>query len=347
MSNLDDRPWFKFRPDRWLGDAALQSCSLAAQGLWINLCALMHQSSEYGFLLYKGRPAGAIEITKQLPRLTVAEVSALLKELESEEVLRKRAKDKCIYSKRMVEDRQVAEEGRRHAQNSQQNQTKQRSRHAPEATPEGNAREGDPEGNPEEHKKEIEKEIENKRETRARARNVTLPLPFEPRDSERRLAFNDLKMNTGEFETSLSDFIEWASTKGRPAKGEPNWNIAFNKHLRRDAASWKTEWRRVAPNPIPVDAKKSSATKRDGPAWFAAIKARFDDSASEGDWRAAWSNFQPVSNAEPGSPTITLRAPSQAAYASVTNPRSKIRSRFFEATGYEVNILPPEKSRAP
>ena len=34
----------------WVGDMALGRCSLAAQGAWVRILAVLHQSDEYGVL---------------------------------------------------------------------------------------------------------------------------------------------------------------------------------------------------------------------------------------------------------------------------------------------------------
>lgn len=330
MTKLDERPWFKFRPDRWLGDAALQSCSLAAQGLWINLCALMHNSNEYGYLLYKGRPATAAEIVKQLPRLSADSVSALLEELASEEVLRRREGDGCIYSKRMVEDRRAAEIGSKSASDGWEDRPKARSSEQQKDPPLG-----DPKGHKNKKESKIRKEKEGA-QTARRIRTLTLPLPFVPRIEERRIAFNDLKMTEAEFSESLDDFIEWASTKGRRVTGEPNWNRTFASHLRRAAASWKTSFRRVTPNPIEVEAKSSRSKPSASPDWFVKLEARFTDSDEQRTWDTLWSRCIPVTDGNP----IVLRAPSKAFYQAATQVNDL--KRFEHVVGRPVNVLQPD-----
>jgi hypothetical protein len=44
------RPSFQFYPGDWRNNAKLRRCSVAAQGAWINVLCLMHDSDEYGVL---------------------------------------------------------------------------------------------------------------------------------------------------------------------------------------------------------------------------------------------------------------------------------------------------------
>jgi hypothetical protein len=41
-------PWFKFWPDSWLSDTELSSCSMAAQGVWINCLSMIHKEHQGG-----------------------------------------------------------------------------------------------------------------------------------------------------------------------------------------------------------------------------------------------------------------------------------------------------------
>jgi hypothetical protein len=44
------RPAFQFYPADWRNNAKLRRCSVSAQGAWINVLCLMHDSDEYGVL---------------------------------------------------------------------------------------------------------------------------------------------------------------------------------------------------------------------------------------------------------------------------------------------------------
>jgi hypothetical protein len=101
-------PWFKFNTVAWRGDSRLRDCSLAAQGLWINLMALMHESSLYGHLLINGEPPTDRKIAAQIGCEDVRAVAKAREELETKGVAR-RTSTGVLYSKRMVEDRQTQE----------------------------------------------------------------------------------------------------------------------------------------------------------------------------------------------------------------------------------------------
>ncbi len=96
------RPAFQFYPADWRKDAALQSCSVAAQGLWINAMCIAHECEPYGHLMLNGKPMQAAQLARILS-LTAKECQRLLDELEVAGVFAKTAEG-TIYSKRMVRD---------------------------------------------------------------------------------------------------------------------------------------------------------------------------------------------------------------------------------------------------
>ncbi len=100
-------PAFQFYPADWLNDIKLQSCSLAAQGLLMNLMCLMHQSEEYGYLLLNGSLPPMKDVTRLL-RLHYKTYQAGLKELLSRGVL-KADKRGVIFCDRMVKDEHIRE----------------------------------------------------------------------------------------------------------------------------------------------------------------------------------------------------------------------------------------------
>ncbi len=96
------KPWFKFYPHNWRGDAALRMCSLAARGLWMEMISIMHGAEPYGHLLVNGLPVNE----KQLASLSGAplrETINAIVELESCGVFSRTA-DGTIYSRKMVRD---------------------------------------------------------------------------------------------------------------------------------------------------------------------------------------------------------------------------------------------------
>lgn len=104
-------PWFRFYPADWYNDIKLQACSLASQGLLINLMCLMHQSEKYGYLLINGRMPNPKSLIK-LSRLHHKTFKGHLKELLDNGVL-KEDEQGVIYCPRMVKDQEVRQEKQR------------------------------------------------------------------------------------------------------------------------------------------------------------------------------------------------------------------------------------------
>jgi hypothetical protein len=108
------RPAFQFYPADWRKDSALQSCSVAAQGLWINLMCVMHECDQYGHLSVNGKPMDCTQIGR-LVGLAPKACQKLLDELENADVF-SRNDEGVAYSRRMVNDERVrnvrAEAGR-------------------------------------------------------------------------------------------------------------------------------------------------------------------------------------------------------------------------------------------
>ena len=107
------RPAFQFYPADWRKDAALQSCSIAAQGLWINVLCVMHECDPYGHLSVNGKPMKPEQIAR-LFGMGVKECSKLMDELRDAGVTS--VVDGFISSRRMVKDERLrnirAEAGR-------------------------------------------------------------------------------------------------------------------------------------------------------------------------------------------------------------------------------------------
>ncbi|MBI4931840.1 MAG: hypothetical protein HY841_13845 [Bacteroidetes bacterium] len=107
------RPAILFYTGDWLSDTKLSSCSLAAQGLWINLLCVMHDSEDYGkFCLSKieataqPKVQAKSEICLTLTRMMSGgpeEISSLLNELLEKKVV-KIDTDGYIFSSRMIRD---------------------------------------------------------------------------------------------------------------------------------------------------------------------------------------------------------------------------------------------------
>jgi hypothetical protein len=108
------RPAFQFYPADWRKDSALQSCSIGAQGLWMNMLCIAHECDPYGHLAVNGKPMQPAQIGR-LVGLSERECRALLDELENAGVFSKK-EDGTIFSRRMVADERLrnirAESGR-------------------------------------------------------------------------------------------------------------------------------------------------------------------------------------------------------------------------------------------
>ncbi|GAA4400431.1 GIY-YIG nuclease family protein [Quisquiliibacterium transsilvanicum] len=96
------RPSFQFYPGDWRRDSALQSCSIAARGLWVELMCVMHDCEPYGHLVIGGKAMQPAQLAR-LVGLSGKECGTLLAELEEAGVL-SRSESGVIYSRRMVRD---------------------------------------------------------------------------------------------------------------------------------------------------------------------------------------------------------------------------------------------------
>lgn len=112
------RPAFQFYPADWRKDAALQSCSIGARGVWHELLCVMHECRPYGHLTLNGKPMEVAAVCR-LIGVDQREYSLALRELESVGVF-SREDDGTIFSRRMIRDehiRAVRAEAGRHGGN--------------------------------------------------------------------------------------------------------------------------------------------------------------------------------------------------------------------------------------
>lgn len=100
------RPSFQFYPAEWRKDVALQSCSIAARGLWVELCCLMHDCEPYGHLTLNGAAMPDAKAAALIPGVTPASYRRMLAELEAAGVP-SRLSDGTLFSRRMVRDEGV------------------------------------------------------------------------------------------------------------------------------------------------------------------------------------------------------------------------------------------------
>jgi hypothetical protein len=101
MAKSDKLPAIQFYPGDWLKDA-VSGCSLAAQGLWLRMLFLMHESEQRGFLSIKGEPMPEAFIAKKCGA-TLKEFVKLYGELQALGIPSKN-ENGCIFSRRMVKD---------------------------------------------------------------------------------------------------------------------------------------------------------------------------------------------------------------------------------------------------
>lgn len=121
---MGKRPSFQFYPGDWIRDG-VSGCSLAAQGLWLRMMIVMHDSERYGYLSTNGSPMPPAAIAQRCG-CTVEEYKILLAELISAGVPR-RNRVEIIFSKRMAED----EKRRKNARLRQRKQRENAKCHAP------------------------------------------------------------------------------------------------------------------------------------------------------------------------------------------------------------------------
>ena len=109
MSNKEEgrvkRPSFQFYPGDWRKDTALQTCSLAAQGMWINLLCVMHECEPYGHLVVNGEALTNVKAAR-LVGVSAKEFAKLLAEIEGAGVVSRTAEG-VLFSRRMVRDEVV------------------------------------------------------------------------------------------------------------------------------------------------------------------------------------------------------------------------------------------------
>lgn len=106
MTEAAKRPAFQFYPDKWQSDKDLRRCSIAARGLWIEMCCVMHTCAPYGHLTDNdGSPMPDKDVA-QLCAVDLRTYRALLDELQRKGVPSRTATG-VLFSRRMVRDEKV------------------------------------------------------------------------------------------------------------------------------------------------------------------------------------------------------------------------------------------------
>lgn len=96
-----NRPAFMFYPGDWLRDS-VAGCSLAAQGLWLRMMVIAHDSELYGYLCQNGGPMPSAAIARRCG-VSIEEYDVLIAELKAAGVPSTR-EDGTLFSRRMVRD---------------------------------------------------------------------------------------------------------------------------------------------------------------------------------------------------------------------------------------------------
>ena len=100
-------PAIQFYPGDWLRDH-VSGCSLAAQGLWLRMMFLMHDSKDYGYLGTECVPLAPEFVSRKCGCDSVDQYTTLLAELEAASIP-SRNKKNVIHSRRMVRDASARE----------------------------------------------------------------------------------------------------------------------------------------------------------------------------------------------------------------------------------------------
>jgi hypothetical protein len=105
---MGKNPAFQFYPKDWRSDIELQSCSLEARGLWIELICLMHLGTPYGYLTANTADKPTDNQVAKWVGIHPVKYRKLLKELLDRKVAKIDEQGR-IYCKRMLEDQQLRE----------------------------------------------------------------------------------------------------------------------------------------------------------------------------------------------------------------------------------------------
>lgn len=96
------RPAFQMYPSEWLADPELNACCLAARGLWISACCVMHECKPYGHLTVNNRAMTDAEAATQC-KARLQDYKKYMAELLTKGVAKRNGAG-IIYSRRMVKD---------------------------------------------------------------------------------------------------------------------------------------------------------------------------------------------------------------------------------------------------
>lgn len=121
----------------WRRDTALQSCSLAARGLWFEMLCLMHDGNPRGYLRVGENPITPRQLSRMVGPHETERVESLLEELERAGVFSRAGEDQAIFNRRMARQAELSlvrsaagAKGGRVAQANQRAKSKQTSAEA-------------------------------------------------------------------------------------------------------------------------------------------------------------------------------------------------------------------------
>jgi hypothetical protein len=215
-------PWFKFYPQDWRGDPKLRICSLGARGLWIEMCAVMHESDPYGHLTINDKQITDAQLSAVVGG-DVGTVSTLLNELEDAGVFSRNRKG-IIYSRRMVNDNKKAKTARKNGKSGgNPSLSKQRDISPLDNLP---VKPQIPETRSQikEDSKESLKKPENKHGTR-------IPNDWRPSAADTEYAAGKGFTDTGDLAEQFFDY--WTAESGSKAT-KRDWSAAWRTWVRND-----------------------------------------------------------------------------------------------------------------
>jgi len=229
-------PWLKFYPSDWLSDS-VAGCSLAAQGLWLRMLFIAHNSQRYGYLEMDGKPIPDEQLFRRCGCSSVEEYRNLFAELQAAGVP-SRTEAGVIYCRRMVRDQQertaAAERQRKHRS------------HAP-VTPMS-------QGEVRSQKSEIRSQKSEKREEAATA-GAAQPVAFQ----------SDLLTVTQAHDAKLADTYPWVD-RPQEFKKMALWLEAHRPGQKvRNVLAFCQNWFNKVPSPSKGNSngnKKTSADQR-------------------------------------------------------------------------------------
>lgn len=98
--------WSKFIWERWLSDAGVRRCSLAARGLWMDMLCVAAQHVPIGYVATNGKGLSEEDLAR-IAGTDPTSVATLVGELERNGVF-SRNREGLIYSRKMVADAKKA-----------------------------------------------------------------------------------------------------------------------------------------------------------------------------------------------------------------------------------------------